>query len=572
VAWLDGAALGRAQHSTGLREFFLAKEHRGLITDVHDLVFLAKLEVEAEDNASRTDSRLRLVGSQFDWRPDPGEALEVGAMNAVAEPGPALVPMAAMEEPGVEAAEGARRHHEFGAGNVARVDLACSLLRGEGEGALGIEDRLHGSRFGVDVCEFVDQEGRFAVEKRVQEMLEPLRRNDAGTSMDERRSVGIVHGLIFPRPLGDSRGRKLSLQGQLLGALCAQIGNFRWRAVNISFRYIYMKYKSLSISSMAPALLLPLLWSFLACHTDALVRPLALRSAAPKEAALSTSDLASHAKTQFREALYAARYDDLPEVRRLLTAAYLEQPNDAETALLLAHSHLWTLSERARVSEAPDPAITDHALLADHYFSESIALAPEDERIPGWRGGVRLALGSIHQDERTTREGYFELRSAARAYPEFNDFSAAFVLGSQPRSSKRFAEAIELIRDNIEVCVGEGFLDEGVDYAPILAQATDAGRKRVCWNTPLVPHNLEGFFLVTGDLLTKAGEVEEARRAYEVAKTSPDYGSWRYASVLEARLADLEPRAVAFARATTPEEEPEMMFGSEYACTGCHAR
>ena len=331
-----------------------------------------------------------------------------------------------------------------------------------------------------------------------------------------------------------------------------------------------MVYKS--IYRLIPALLLPLLWSFLACHTDALVRPLALRSAAPKEASPSTSRLAIHAKTRFREALYAARYEDLPEVRRLLTAAYLEEPSDPETALLLAHSHLWTLSERARVPEAPNPSITDHALLAEHYFSEAIALAPDDTRIPGWRGGVRLALGSIHHDERTTREGYFELRSAARAYPEFNDFSAAFVLGSQPRGGARFTEAVELIRHNLEACVGDGFLEEGVDYEAILARATSTGRKRVCWNTALVPHNLEGFFLVTGDLLTKAGEVEQARRAYGIAKLSPDYGEWRYAAILDARLADLESRATAFANAKTPEEEPEMMFGSEYACTGCHAR
>lgn len=319
------------------------------------------------------------------------------------------------------------------------------------------------------------------------------------------------------------------------------------------------------------ALCLPILWLFLACHSDRLVAPLAIRTAAPKTPLASRSELARGAVEAFREALYAARFEALPEVQHRLTAAYLENPRDPEIALLVAHSHLWALSERSRLG-APDPRVTDHALLAERYFGEASALAPEDARIDGWQGGVRLALGDIHQDERRTREGYFQLRHAARAYPAFNGFSAAFPLSSQPRESARFAEAVTLLERNLVACVGKADAKRALDTATIRARATDSGPLRVCWNTDRVPHNFEGFFLTLGDVRTKAGDEEGARRAYRTAQQAPEYAAWRYRPVLEARLAALPERVAAFGAATSPAEEPEMMFGSDYACTGCHAR
>lgn len=325
-------------------------------------------------------------------------------------------------------------------------------------------------------------------------------------------------------------------------------------------------------SRLSSALVLPFLWLFVACHTDKLVAPIAIRAAAEKSPEPVASELSRHASKTFREALYDARYSDLPEARRLLTAAYLENPADPEIALLLAHSHLWTLSERSRIGDARDPGITDFAILAEHYFGEAGKLAPYDDRIAGWHGGVRLALGEIHADERTTRTGYFQLRESVRRYPEFNGFSAAFPLSGQPRDSERFAEAVDLMWLNLEECGGVDFDRESFDYAAWMDSRTASGRKRVCWNTDTVPHNFEGFFLFMGDLLTKTGDVDNAARAYRAAKLAPEFSQWRFAPVLEARLANLGARAAAFARAEHPSEEPEMMFGSDYACTGCHAR
>ena len=168
---------------------------------------------------------------------------------------------------------------------------------------------------------------------------------------------------------------------------------------------------------------------------------IAIGSAPAKPVQASTTALAAQAVRVFWESFYDARYDDIPRVQMLLTAAYLEAPGDPRLALLLAHTHLWRIAERAHLQSVP-PEITDHMILADRYFEEARRLAPDDERVAGWLGAAKLALGNIHRDERLKREGYFMLKRAADAYPEFNGFSFAYPLITQPHASARFAEAI----------------------------------------------------------------------------------------------------------------------------------
>jgi hypothetical protein len=129
----------------------------------------------------------------------------------------------------------------------------------------------------------------------------------------------------------------------------------------------------------------------------------------------------------FREALTAGAYDRLPALRTQLTAAYLENPRHPVVALYLGMAHLWTMSESTRMNPSP-PTVTDHAVLANKYLSEAARLAPADLRIAGFVASTELALGAIHQDEKLTRKGYFAMLDAAKAKPDFNGFTASYVL------------------------------------------------------------------------------------------------------------------------------------------------
>jgi hypothetical protein len=97
--------------------------------------------------------------------------------------------------------------------------------------------------------------------------------------------------------------------------------------------------------------------------------------------------------------------------------------------------------------------------------------------------------------------------------------------------------------------------------------------KRVCWNTPAVPHNYEGFLLNFGDMLVKAGEIEEARKIYSAARLSPSYKEWPYKDILEDRIRKAELNKNLFEK--RPElviesNDNQIFINSVFSCTGCH--
>lgn len=300
---------------------------------------------------------------------------------------------------------------------------------------------------------------------------------------------------------------------------------------------------------------------------------LAVRTAPAKSPRASTSDLARNAKAEFWKAFYGGDYGALPGVTRGLVAAYLENPRDPETALLLGHAHLWRVSERARIpAEDQDPSLADALILAERYFEEAHRLAPDDARIRGWLGSVRLALGTTHADERLTRQGYFQLRSAVRAYPEFNHFTMGFILSGGSRAGATFQEGLDHMWQNLDRCAGERVSRAAPSYAPYMPRATETGPSRVCWNSPKAPHNFEGFMLNFGDMLVKAGQPETARAVYANARLSPTFETWPYRGVVEQRILKADEAAALFARAGRGDEQPEIMFNSAFACSACHAR
>lgn len=288
------------------------------------------------------------------------------------------------------------------------------------------------------------------------------------------------------------------------------------------------------------------------------------RLPAPRPARPSPPGLADMAKTAFWAAFTAGAYDALPNATLLLTAAYLQNPQDAEVTLLLAHAHLWKVSERRRSTQR-DPTITDHLVLAETYFEEAYRLAPADHRIVGWLGSARAPLGVLRGDSLLAAEGYALLEEAAARYPQFNHFTAGFSLSALPASDPRFAVGLEHLWQNMESCVGAR-REAGPDvYA--LAGQTDTS----CANAEKAPHNYEGFMLTLGDMLVKSGQPAEARTAYGRARFAPTYETWPYREMLEQRLLTADESAALFARAT-PDEAPETVFGSAYSCVVCHQR
>lgn len=293
---------------------------------------------------------------------------------------------------------------------------------------------------------------------------------------------------------------------------------------------------------------------------------IAVMAAPEKEAAASRSEAAIEADELFWKTFHGGEYENIQHALDVLTAAYLRTPTDATTAAHIAWLHNWRLVERVRMESEP-ATITDHAVLARRYFSEAVRLDPSDARTLGFLAGQTLAEGTLHQDERLTREGYFMMLDAIDAWPEFNLFTAGYVFSRLPAASLQFQQGLEWQWRTLDECI-DGKLDrDNPDYAPYMALETTEGEKRVCWNSWIAPHNLEGFFLNMGDMLVKAGDWRTAQKIYANARLPRTYDSWKFRSVLEERIERAQHNVAAF---NATEAAPRMMINSEFACMACH--
>jgi hypothetical protein len=296
---------------------------------------------------------------------------------------------------------------------------------------------------------------------------------------------------------------------------------------------------------------------------------LAVWLAPAKVATGHMSESARRANDRFWNVLHGGRYEELPALIETLTAAYLENPRDAATAAHIAFSHVWFASERSRLDRVP-ATITEHLALARRYFAEAVRLAPTDERYKGFLASMELAEAKIHGDEKLLRRGYFNLMASVDGWPEFNLFTAGYVLSGLPFNDPMYAEAVDYEWRNIDVCVGEKFDRRGADATKYLALETTTGPKRACWNSSIAPHNFEGFFLNLGDMLVKQGDADTARRVYAYAKLSKTYAQWPFRTVLEERISQAEENIALFRNPKPGERTRTMMAHSAFSCTGCH--
>jgi hypothetical protein len=300
---------------------------------------------------------------------------------------------------------------------------------------------------------------------------------------------------------------------------------------------------------------------------------IAVQSAPPKVAATTRSEFAVQADAVFWETLHSGNYAGLGDALQAQTAAYLQHPDDAVTTAHVGWLHLWRLAESGRSSEL-QPTITDEAVLSQRYFSEAVAMSPTDARYLGFLGSTELTVGAIHQDERLTRQGYYTLLESIQAYPEFNLFTAGYMMSNQPADSARFQQGLDWQWQNLDACVGTAVDRHDPDFARYLSLATTQGAKRVCWNSWIAPHNFEGFFLNMGDMLVKSGDWRTAQKVYANAKHSPTYAQWAYAGVLQSHLDRAQDNVAAFNGPQSQRGQPgeKIMFASNHACVACHQR
>ena len=130
---------------------------------------------------------------------------------------------------------------------------------------------------------------------------------------------------------------------------------------------------------------------------------LAVHTAPAKVPATTRSEQALQADALFWKTLHGGDYSGISVALEAVTAAYLATPDDATTAAHVGFLHIWRIAERGRLNPVP-AIITDDAMLSAKYFREAVTLDPSDARYLGFLGTSLLAVGSIDQEEKTTRD------------------------------------------------------------------------------------------------------------------------------------------------------------------------
>lgn len=287
-----------------------------------------------------------------------------------------------------------------------------------------------------------------------------------------------------------------------------------------------------------------------------------------KQAAKSRSEAAIKADDLFWMTFHNGEYEKIQRALNALTAAYLQTPGDAKTAAHIGFLHNWRVAERNRLESVP-ATITDDIILSRRYFQEAVRLDPSDARYLGFLADSILLEGNFHKDDHLTHEGYLMLRVAIKAWPEFNLFSGGFVMSRLPSDTPWFREGMDWQWRSIDECNGEKIDRADPNLSRYMIKETKEGKKRVCWNSWIAPHNFEGFFLNMGDMLVKSGDWQTAQKIYANAKLSHEYASWKYQTVLEDRIKQAQDNVALF---NAKKESPtaRIMINSEFSCMACH--
>jgi hypothetical protein len=295
---------------------------------------------------------------------------------------------------------------------------------------------------------------------------------------------------------------------------------------------------------------------------------IAIRAAPKKTSITERTSAAMAADELFWKIFHEGRYADISQALDKLQQAYLAEPRDASTAAHIAFLHIWRISERGRMDQVP-AGITDEMILARRYFTEAVALAPEDARFLGFLAATTMSEGTLHRDERLVRMGFYQMADAVAAWPEFNLFTRGYVLSTLDHDNPRFRAGIEDQWETVDRIAGTTMDRDNPDFTPYLGREIHSGPLRVGWNSTIAPHNFEGFFLNMGDMLVKFGEPALARKIYSQAKLVKEYTDWPYRHVLEQRILDAEENVSIF-RAEGTSSSRRILSESPISCMVCH--
>ena len=247
------------------------------------------------------------------------------------------------------------------------------------------------------------------------------------------------------------------------------------------------------------------------------------------------------------------------DVFELLGRAVQQDPRDGRSSFLIGMMHLQRFeridADPRRASDAGRLELAQAKLA----FDDAVPLLWDgvrgDSRVPGFASAATYKKGVAFDDPALTARGLAEMRAAADINPLFNGF---IPFGAGPIAAPD-SDAYALILHLLD------------DVFPTLFTEC-GGQDEICFNAGLAPHNLEGTFLLFGDLYTKAGRVADAVRYYEGAAKTGVSSGWKPEFIARARqlAATAAERAALYGDADPANDPPFTDLGGAGNCAYCH--
>jgi tetratricopeptide (TPR) repeat protein len=264
-------------------------------------------------------------------------------------------------------------------------------------------------------------------------------------------------------------------------------------------------------------------------------------------------DFAGRGQIAFYDTLFGIA-DRNVEAVALLESAVAQNPKDGRSYFLLGMLRMLRFSRNVTDPYSASDVVKQEISEAQAALDAALPLLPTDRRVLGFHAAAAYTNGVVTHDDDRIRLGLKQLHDAVTLFPEFNTFT--------------FIGAVAPV-----VSPNDPLYQEVLQYVgrPLSVTCPVSREPELCGNVGKAPHNIEGTFVLFGDVFAKAGDAQKAEGCYRLAlsRFSTSGGPWRFRSIAEERLQTVMQRVALYKDADASHHPRMLGYGAE-ACAICH--
>ncbi|HZI09769.1 MAG TPA: hypothetical protein VE153_05200 [Myxococcus sp.] len=278
------------------------------------------------------------------------------------------------------------------------------------------------------------------------------------------------------------------------------------------------------------------------------------------------------AATLFREVFSTGAYGRLREAESALLSRYAEDPTDAENTFLLAGLYMWEIAEWERDPSRGNQAYYAQLMKLDRYMSEAVQLDPSRGIARCFLGVARLFRAQPERNPALATEGQNHLNKCIELHPQFGLLLIPIGYHAQPVASSQYQRGVAEIFNRIDSCIDAKIDRENPDLGPYVDRMNNFQPPyHACWNIDRALYNLEGFWMLAGNMLVKNNRPDVAKILYRNVKYSQlSFDRWVYKDEFLELERTADARAALYQDADRTNDPPVLRGAIQ--CVQCHEK